>query len=659
MKRSLGIAIVFILACAFLLSGCMSEEDYYKKEEIDSSVSELQTELEAKSKEYNYHLDALKNEYSQKIAVLETEEQANKAAIEALTTTYNAKVTELEAADKATNDELAALKTKYDADLLLLQKADKDNADEIDALTATYEAKVAELEAADKATNDELATLKTKYDADLLVLQKADEDNADEIDALTATYEAKVAELEAADKATNDELAALKTKYDADLLTLQQKDAEIVADLLSCENELQSKIDELSSAHRVAMAEINAELAELKNEGEEQAKKILALEKELASISKDQGDKIAKLEEELEDVKTPITHTVTFNPNNGENSFTEEVTHASSLPAPKDPTAPEYHWDFQGWYLNGEKWNFNKDIVSRSITLEARWYVDDGTEAPTEDVGGEDGPALDEFENPVLYHTPVLDGVLDDEYLLSYHFDCPQYSETVPGYEDQPNAFSNRATVYTLWDGAYVYFAVELYDDDMIARDPAYLIWQDKVGDTNPYYNDSAEIWFCFEGYEPESITDVRKLSYDAYGNGEGPFSAIYQGIYSNHFMQSAAAAKAEIGYDPDDEEGFCDRSVIELKIPAKTESSSELYEGDPIYFSVQINDIAKATAEELTEAGLDPDNLDPTVMEGIGTGYTFTYSRAAQQHFPKDGELNGYAMGTLTDIPAAAFTAQ
>ena len=281
--------------------------------------------------------------------------------------------------------------------------------------------------------------------------------------------------------------------------------------------------------------------------------------------------------------------------------------------------------------------------------------TDAPTDAPTEDEGGEDGP--DEYENRVLYHTPVLDGVLDDEYSLSYHFDCPQYSETVPGYEDQPNAFSNRATVYVLWDGAYVYFAVEIYDNDMMARDPAYLIWQNEIGDVNPYYNDSAELWYSFELAEPESRTDVKKLCYDAYGQGEGPFSAINEGIYSNHFNQSAAAAKYVLDYDPDDEEGFCDRSVIEFKIPAKSESNIELREGDPIYFAVQINDIAEATPDELIAAGYNPIGFTPNPddMEGIGSGFTYTYGRAPS-FYPLDGELNGYSMGTLTTITPASL---
>ena len=276
-------------------------------------------------------------------------------------------------------------------------------------------------------------------------------------------------------------------------------------------------------------------------------------------------------------------------------------------------------------------------------------------EQPT-DEGGEEGPGLDEYENAVLWHTPVLDGELDEEYYLSYNFEVEQFSNLQAGVEDS-NAYSNRSHVYVLWDGEYVYFAVELYDDDMLAREPEYLVWVDEIGDINPWCNDVAEIWYSFELTVPEDITDVNKLCYDAYGQGEGPFSSVGEGIYSKHFNQSAAAAKLELGYDPEDEEGFCDRSVIEFKIPAKSEGDDELAEGDPIYFAVQINDIKEATFEELMAAGYNPIGFtpDPNDMEGIGSGFTYTYGRAPS-FYPLDGELNGYSMGTLTTITPASL---
>ena len=187
----------------------------------------------------------------------------------------------------------------------------------------------------------------------------------------------------------------------------------------------------------------------------------------------------------------------------------------------------------------------------------------------------------------------------------------------------------------------------------MIARSKEYTQWADEMDDINPYYNDCAEVWFCFELMEPESITDVRKICYDAFGVGDGPFSAISEGIYSEHFLASSAAAKAEPGYAPDDEQGYKDRAVIEFKIPAKMESGDNLVEGDFICYSIQINDIWPATDDDLIAGGFDPETFVPVEEEGIRSGFKHVYSRA-RVFFPKDGELNGYAKGTLTMITPA-----
>ena len=191
----------------------------------------------------------------------------------------------------------------------------------------------------------------------------------------------------------------------------------------------------------------------------------------------------------------------------------------------------------------------------------------------------------------------------------------------------------------------------------MIARSKEYTQWADEMDDINPYYNDCAEVWFCFELMEPESITDVRKICYDAFGVGDGPFSAISEGIYSEHFLASSAAAKAEPGYAPDDEQGYKDRAVIEFKIPAKMESGDYLIEDDPIYFSMQVNDIRPATDAELIAGGFDPETFVPVEEEeGLRSGYKHTYTRA-RTVFPDESGLNGYAMGILTTVAPRANT--
>lgn len=61
---------------------------------------------------------------------------------------------------------------------------------------------------------------------------------------------------------------------------------------------------------------------------------------------------------------------VTFVYNNGEENTTQEVVENQIAIAPKDPVKEDY--EFDGWYYNGVKYNFDK-VVSSNITLEAKW----------------------------------------------------------------------------------------------------------------------------------------------------------------------------------------------------------------------------------------------------------------------------------------------
>ena len=74
------------------------------------------------------------------------------------------------------------------------------------------------------------------------------------------------------------------------------------------------------------------------------------------------------------------TFTVTFEPNNGEPSFTQEVMAGYNLVKPSDPTAPQFS-TFKGWYFEDTDkiWEFNFYTTSEEITLVAKWDYDDFT----------------------------------------------------------------------------------------------------------------------------------------------------------------------------------------------------------------------------------------------------------------------------------------
>lgn len=263
---------------------------------------------------------------------------------------------------------------------------------------------------------------------------------------------------------------------------------------------------------------------------------------------------------------------------------------------------------------------------------------------------------LSEYENPILFHTPKLDGVIDEEYYKSYHFDNGQFTHTIASLKDEDgnpiyDAYTNRSTTYILWDEDYIYVAVERWDDDLIARTKAYTeAANPSNGDINPWYNDAVEVWFVFDMTYPTKDKDMKKISYDCCGVGDGPYSAIAEGVYSNWFLECAVASTHEFNANPDDEQGYCDRTVLEFKIPAKTESGDPLYEEDFIFIAIQSDDLEVATDEEIIAKGFDPDNLDETASS-LASGYKTTWTRARTVFPTEDGENGGFGKGYLTMI--------
>ena len=325
MKKRLWILTLVCLAALFCLTACMEEEDYYTKDKVDASLTEVESKVSASKAELESKLDASVDALEKELA--EKTEQ-NKEAI-------------------------ASLKLDYDAKISLLEKSSADNKAAIESLTATYTAKVEALEAKDKATAEELAALKTKYASDLAALNAKDAENETKLAELTAAYTAKVKALEAKDEATAEELAALKTKYASDLAALNEKDAEIASALTSCKNELQGKLDQLNVDFIEETKEICEALDGLKSTATAHSDRITALENQLAAIL------------------APDTVTVTFDPQNGEAPFTVDVERLTNIDKPSDPILEGYVFD--GWYLDGEKWSFVKDAVIENMMLKAQW----------------------------------------------------------------------------------------------------------------------------------------------------------------------------------------------------------------------------------------------------------------------------------------------
>ncbi len=72
---------------------------------------------------------------------------------------------------------------------------------------------------------------------------------------------------------------------------------------------------------------------------------------------------------------TPSTYTVTFDPDNGEDAFTYDVTYGDILGNPGDPS--QWGFEFLGWFTDdGEKWDFDS-LVEEDMTLTAHWTESD------------------------------------------------------------------------------------------------------------------------------------------------------------------------------------------------------------------------------------------------------------------------------------------
>lgn len=85
-------------------------------------------------------------------------------------------------------------------------------------------------------------------------------------------------------------------------------------------------------------------------------------------------DKCKCIKDEAEDPTEnpvqPIKYTVTFNSNGGSKISSKTVVSGEKVTAPYNPTYTGYK--FLGWYLNGNKYDFNSKVTS-NITLVAKW----------------------------------------------------------------------------------------------------------------------------------------------------------------------------------------------------------------------------------------------------------------------------------------------
>lgn len=69
--------------------------------------------------------------------------------------------------------------------------------------------------------------------------------------------------------------------------------------------------------------------------------------------------------------------TVKFDSDGGSAVNAVTVKSGEKIPEPKSPVKAtlEKQYAFKGWYYQGEKWDFENDVVTENITLTAKWEL--------------------------------------------------------------------------------------------------------------------------------------------------------------------------------------------------------------------------------------------------------------------------------------------
>ncbi len=106
----------------------------------------------------------------------------------------------------------------------------------------------------------------------------------------------------------------------------------------------------------------------------------------------------------------------------------------------------------------------------------------------------------------VLNYTPVIDGVIDDAYLWSYHIEHEWVSCWGLGRYNADNGKDSygwdvKATSYFLWSDSSIYLAIKVIDDDIGVIDDYH--FQRAIKDRTqwgPYYQDGVMAYLEFDG---------------------------------------------------------------------------------------------------------------------------------------------------------------
>ena len=171
------------------------------------------------------------------------------------------------------------------------------------------------------------------------------------------------------------------------------------------------------------------------------------------------------------------------------------------------------------------------------------------------------------------------------------------------------------AKFYAVWDGSYVYIAIEVTDTTAYARSATY------TAQPNPWVNDNLELYYSFGG---DAVPDVSNVSetyptYKTVVRDSVTGAQGFTGIKSQKSHYFADIVCNVTGREVTNNNTY----IIEYKFPAKSESWSgtpgaagdaafktaageNLVAGDFIYLAYQLNDLMGAPFKRLTNGELD-----------------------------------------------------
>ncbi len=178
----------------------------------------------------------------------------------------------------------------------------------------------------------------------------------------------------------------------------------------------------------------------------------------------------------------------------------------------------------------------------------------------------------------VMKATPVIDGVLDEEYktsavyaLENLHF----YTWGNKGHGDDVDA-----TTYFLWDDNYFYVAAVVTDTDIFS-----LVDKELIG--NPWQNDSCEFWFV----------DEYDVTYKINCAADGYFFLGGDGSGHTYWDFDSMLMQAKIDGDT-----YC----VEAAMPIEN-----CVEGRTIMFGLQVNDIIDINGSSGSASGIQATKYD------------------------------------------------